>query len=164
MKFAVIVAGLFAVLSSGVEACETGSNLQHPVAGAVFRKFAPAAESPFARKIRLKTGLDFSLHLGQDYKGASGEPVHAAEFGTVIVAAGPYGNYGNYVRIDHGNGLQTAYGHLLNFNVKPGQCVSKGEVIGPLGNTGFSAGPHLHFEVFRNGEFADPGPLLLGRQ
>ncbi|MGP0041773.1 MAG: M23 family metallopeptidase [Rhodomicrobium sp.] len=55
--------------------------------------------------------------------------------------------YGNYVRIDHGNVLQTANGHLLNFNVKPGQCVSKGEVIGSLGNSGMSAEPHLHFEV-----------------
>ena len=135
-----------------------------------------AAAAPCARrnlsKIRLR-GASFAKNrasaCGLDYRGAGGEPVSAAEAGTVVAAdrfneetKGEAG-YGNYVRIDHGNGLQTAYAHLLNFNVKAGQCVSKGEVIGNLGNSGVSTEPHLHFEVIQNGRFADPSPLLPGR-
>ncbi len=151
MKFAFIaLAGLFAVSPARLEACGTGSQLQHPARGEIYRKFG-YTEHPLLKTARLHTGLD--------YKGTVGDPVAAAGTGTVTVA-GQEGGYGNYVRIDHGNGLQTAYAHLLNYNVKPGQCVSKGEVIGVLGNSGLSSEPHLHFEVLQNSSFIDPSSLL----
>ena len=150
----IALAGLFAALSAGAFACETGSRLQHPAQGEVYRKFG------YGKDPLLKT---VKLHSGLDYKGAVGEPIGAAEVGTVEVAERD-GGYGNYVRIDHGNGLKTAYAHLLNYNVKPGQCVSKGEVIASLGNSGITAGSHLHFEVIQDGKFADPSPLLPGRE
>jgi murein DD-endopeptidase MepM/ murein hydrolase activator NlpD len=151
MKFAfVVVAGLFAASSAGLEACETGYQLRHPAQGEVYRNFG------FTMHPLLKTQR---FHTGLDYRGAPSDPVAAAEAGTVTVA-GREGGYGNYLRVDHGNGLQTAYGHLLNYNVKPGQCISKGEVIGALGNSGLSSGPHLQFEVIQDSKFADPCALL----
>ena len=80
-----------------------------------------------------------------------------------IAIAGSEGGYGNYVRIDHGNGLRTAYGHLQNFNVKAGECVSKGQVIGGIGQTCISTGLHLHFEVLKDGRFIDPANALPSR-
>jgi murein DD-endopeptidase MepM/ murein hydrolase activator NlpD len=154
MKFAFIaLAGLVAASSTPLEACDTGSQLQHPAQGEIYAKFG-YRRHPLLRTVR--------LHSGLDYKGAVGDPVSAAATGTVAVA-GREGGYGNYVRIDHGNGLQTAYAHLLNYNVKPGQCVSKDEVIGSLGNSGVSTEPHLHFEVIQNDRFIDPSALLPGR-
>ncbi len=150
----IALAGLFAALPAGAFACETGAQSQHPAQGEIYRKFG------YAKHPLLKTVF---FHVGLDYRGAVGEPVSAAESGTVEVA-GREGGYGNYVRIDHGNGLKTTYAHLMNFNVKPGQCVSKGEVIASLGNSGMTTGPHLHFEVIQDGKFADPTPLLPGRE
>jgi murein DD-endopeptidase MepM/ murein hydrolase activator NlpD len=131
-------------------ACETAGGLQHPARGEIDAKFG-FREHPLLHTVR--------LHSGVDYSGAYGDPIAAAGAGTVT-AAGREGGYGIYVRIDHGNGLQTAYAHLLNYNVKPGQCVSEGEVIGRLGNTGISTKPHLHFEVLQNNRFIDPSSLL----
>jgi murein DD-endopeptidase MepM/ murein hydrolase activator NlpD len=154
MKLAAIaLGGLLTVLSTGGEACQTGGQLQHPAQGEIYRKFG-YAKHPLLKTVR--------LHAGLDYRGAAGEPVSAAEAGT-IVAAGVEDGYGNYIRIDHGNGLQTAYGHLSSLNVTAGQCVSKGELIGNAGNTGVSSQPHLHFEVIQNGRFTNPGPMLPGR-
>jgi murein DD-endopeptidase MepM/ murein hydrolase activator NlpD len=156
----IALAGLLAVFSTGADACETGGRLQHPAQGEIYRKFGYTAH-PLLKAVR--------LHAGLDYRGAGGEPVSAAEAGTVVIAdrfneeTNGEAGYGNYVRIDRGNGLQTAYAHLLNFNVKAGQCVSKGEVIGRLGNSGLSSEPYLHLEVIQNGQFADPSPLLPDR-
>jgi murein DD-endopeptidase MepM/ murein hydrolase activator NlpD len=151
MKFASLaLVSIFAASSAPLGACETGNQLQHPAQGEIYRNFG-YTEHPLLRTKR--------LHSGLDYKGAPGDPVTAAGTGTVTVA-GREGGYGNYVRIDHGNGLQTAYAHLLNFTVKPGQCVSKDETIASLGNSGFSTEPHLHFEVLRDSRFIDPCALL----
>ena len=153
MKFAAIaLAGLFAASSARLLACDTGSQLRHPARGEMYAKFG-YRENPLVHAAR--------FHPGVDYKGATGDPVTAAEAGTVTFA-GREGGYGNYVRIDHGNGLQTAYAHLASYKVKPGQCVSKDEVIGTVGNTGISTGPHLHFEVLQDGRFVDPSSLLPG--
>jgi murein DD-endopeptidase MepM/ murein hydrolase activator NlpD len=155
MKFAfVALAGLIAASSTPIQACETGNQLQHPAQGEIYAKFG-YPENPLVHTAR--------LHSGLDYKGAVGDPVAAAEAGTVA-AAGREGGYGNYVRIDHGNGLQTAYAHLLSYKVKPGQCVGKGEAIGSLGNSGLSTGPHLHFEVLRDDRFVDPCLLFADRR
>jgi murein DD-endopeptidase MepM/ murein hydrolase activator NlpD len=153
MKFVVIaLAGLLAASPAQLLACDTGSQLRHPAQGEIVSKFG-------YRKDSLGHLL---LHSGLDYLGAVGDPVAAAAAGTVIVA-GREGGYGNYVRIDHGNGLQTAYAHLANYKVKPGQCVSQDEAIGGLGNSGVSTGPHLHFEILQNHKFVDPGSVLPDR-
>jgi murein DD-endopeptidase MepM/ murein hydrolase activator NlpD len=143
-------AGLLTASPASPEGCGTGNQLQHPAQGEIYRNFG-CTTHPLLKTLRFHTGLD--------YKGDPGDPVSATEAGTVTIAD-RLGGYGNYVRIDHGNGLQTTYGHLLNLSVKPGQCVNKGEVIALLGNSGLSSEPHLHFEVIQAIKFADPCSLL----
>lgn len=103
-------------------------------------------------------------HEGIDISGpnASGCLVVAGAGGTVIEAGYNAGGYGNYVIIDHGNGIQTVYGHMLDdsLQVRAGQQIGKGEVIGQVGNTGYSFGAHLHFEVRINGIRVNPAPYL----
>ena len=100
-----------------------------------------------------------TLHHGLDIATPIGTPVVAAGSGTVIMAQYYYG-YGNYVQINHGNGLVTGYGHLDSFNCSVGQTVNQGDLIALSGNTGHSTGPHCHFEVLVNGEFVDPLSFL----
>ena len=84
-----------------------------------------------------------------------GTPIHAAADG-VVVWAGPRGGYGNCTIIDHGNSLATLYGHQSVIGVTVGQHVTRNQVIGKVGSTGMSTGPHLHFEVRVNGVPVDP--------
>ncbi|MBS0523154.1 MAG: M23 family metallopeptidase [Proteobacteria bacterium] len=97
------------------------------------------------------------MHEGVDLAVPIGTPVYAASDG-VIEKVGPYAGYGNYVRIEHGDGLATAYGHLSRFapGIKPGVHVSRGELVAFSGSTGRSTGPHLHFEVLTDGRPVDP--------
>jgi murein DD-endopeptidase MepM/ murein hydrolase activator NlpD len=95
------------------------------------------------------------MHEGVDLGASYGSPIHAAASGTVIWA-GWLGGYGNLVVIDHGGGLSTAYGHQSHIAVSYGQHVEQGEVIGYVGSTGHSTGPHLHFEVRIDGSAVDP--------
>jgi murein DD-endopeptidase MepM/ murein hydrolase activator NlpD len=95
------------------------------------------------------------MHEGIDIGVPMGTAIHAAGSGTVIYA-GWMGGYGNLTVIDHGNGLATAYGHQSGIAVGTGQTVSQGQVIGYVGSTGHSTGPHLHFEVRVNGVPVDP--------
>lgn len=94
-------------------------------------------------------------HPGIDVGAAWGTPVYAAGAGYVRQAEWFFG-YGKFIRIDHGYGYQTAYGHLSTIGVRPGQYVEKGEFIGRVGSTGYSTGPHLHFEVRENGKQINP--------
>jgi murein DD-endopeptidase MepM/ murein hydrolase activator NlpD len=98
-------------------------------------------------------------HNGEDIAVPSGTPVHAADSGVVVVS-GWEGGYGNYIAIDHGNGISTGYGHNSRLLVHQGDHVVKGQVISLSGSTGLSTGPHVHFEVRRNGEPIDPLPFL----
>ena len=92
--------------------------------------------------------LGFSrLHQGTDFGAAMGSPIMAAAAGKVTFA-GPHGGHGNYVQILHHPGLMTAYAHMSKFAVKPGAQVAQGQVIGYVGSTGLSTGPHLHYEVW----------------
>jgi murein DD-endopeptidase MepM/ murein hydrolase activator NlpD len=102
-------------------------------------------------------GADF--HAGLDIAGERGQPVFATAAGTVT-HVGYQGGYGNLIVLDHGFGLQTRYGHLLNYTVKQGARVNRGDVIGHVGNTGRSTGYHLHYEVLANGELLNPLQLL----
>lgn len=101
------------------------------------------------------------LHAGIDMAAPKGTPVYAAETGVVIVAQS-YNGYGNCIIIDHGGGLWTLYGHLMNGGilVEKGETVKRGEKIGLVGSTGQSTGNHLHFEVRKNSEATDPAPYL----
>jgi murein DD-endopeptidase MepM/ murein hydrolase activator NlpD len=101
-----------------------------------------------------KSGRE-AFHKGIDIAGAKGSPVYASAAGTVNFA-GHRGDYGNLVSLDHGGGLQTLYGHNDSVKVKTGDRVAKGEVIALMGNSGKSTGPHLHFEIIKNGESINP--------
>ena len=100
-----------------------------------------------------------AMHSGLDFKGHIGAPIHAAADGRVTFV-GTRSGYGKVVEISHGNGLLTRYAHMSAWKAKTGQMVEAGEVIGALGNTGRSTGPHLHFEVRINDRAVNPRPFL----
>jgi len=106
---------------------------------------------PFAHEAAMHTGIDF--------RGEIGEPIHATA-GGIVTVAGWTGGYGKMIEIDHGNGLATRYGHLSEIDVDIGQAVRTGTVIGKLGSTGRSTGPHLHYETRLNGEAVNPQKFL----
>jgi len=96
------------------------------------------------------------FHAGLDFTAAQGTPIYATADGTVITAGNTASGYGNHVIINHGYGYQTLYGHMVRVKVRPGQKVKRGEVIGWIGSTGKSTGPHCHYEVHKNGQRIDP--------
>jgi murein DD-endopeptidase MepM/ murein hydrolase activator NlpD len=100
-----------------------------------------------------------AMHTGVDFRGEGGEPIHATAAG-VITHAGWSGGYGKMVEIDHGNGLSTRYGHLSSIEVQVGETSRIGQVVGRLGSTGRSTGPHLHYETRVDGEAVDPQKFL----
>lgn len=99
-------------------------------------------------------------HAGYDIANRALPPILAADSGTVITSGWNSGGYGNYVIIDHGNGFRTLYAHLSKLYVVQGQTVARGNQIGQMGSTGRSTGPHLHFEVFKNGVRLSPAAVL----
>lgn len=99
------------------------------------------------------------LHTGLDFAAPTGTPAHAAASGRVTFA-GVASGYGNLVRIQHANGIETYYGHLSAISVTAGAQVNPGDLIGRVGSTGNSTGPHLHFEVRLRGTPTDPMPFL----
>lgn len=124
--------------------------------------------------VRLTSGFGFRLHpllnekrmhTGVDWATTPGTPILAAGTG-VIEEAGRKGQYGNYVRIRHANGYQTAYGHMqrIGDGVAEGVKVRQGQVIGYVGSTGMSSGPHLHYEVLVNTRFVDPLAIQVPRE
>lgn len=122
--------------------------------GSFIRPVEGIITSEFGFRIHPITGK-LRLHKGIDIGGNNGKSVVAAASGTVIIAEVVSG-YGNFVEIRHGNGLTSAYAHLRSFSVDVGQAVSQGEVIGAVGMTGGVTGPHLHFEIFKNGDPQNP--------
>lgn len=101
-----------------------------------------------------------AYHSGLDLSARKGTPIVAPADG-VVVFAGRNGGMGRMIRVSHGFGFQTAYGHLDKILVEPGQDVRRGEVIGHLGNTGRSTGSHLHYEVMKDGKFVNPLYYIL---
>ena len=118
-----------------------------PHNGAITSNFG-TRENPFS-------GYGAETHPGMDFKGNMGDPVKSTANGKVSMA-GYNGGYGNCIVIDHGYELQTLYGHLSKINVKIGDEVKIGDVIGEIGSTGRSTGPHLHYEVHFKGEKVNP--------
>ncbi|BCL37743.1 hypothetical protein NSMS1_41900 [Nostoc sp. MS1] len=114
--------------------------------------------SPFGWRIHPILGYR-RFHAGLDFAASYGSTIRAADSGTVIMA-GWYGGYGKAVIIDHGNGITTLYGHTSQLYVSEGQSVQKGQAIAAVGSTGLSTGPHLHFEVRRNGTPVNPADYL----
>ena len=96
------------------------------------------------------------MHKGLDFTAPQGTPIYAAGDGTVKLAGYSEGGYGNHVVINHGYGYETLYGHMVRIKARPGQRVKRGEVIGWVGSTGKSTGPHCHYEVHVNGEAVNP--------
>ena len=100
---------------------------------------------------------EYKNHGGTDIGASYGSAIYAADSGTVVRSSdGWNGGWGNYVMIDHGNGMQTLYAHMSSRAVSVGQTVSRGQTIGYVGSTGMSTGPHLHFEMYINGSRIDP--------
>lgn len=114
--------------------------------------------SLFGSRIHPVTGKRKNHH-GIDMAAPSGTPIYATADGRVEMAKW-YGGYGNYVQIEHGGDVETRYGHMSRMNVSEGQPVKKGDLIGWVGSTGRSTGPHLHYEVRIAGEPVDPEPYL----
>ena len=103
------------------------------------------------------------MHWGMDLANPRGTPIVATADGKVI-KVGTQGGMGKTVVVDHGYGFKTLYGHLSKSNVKKGQRVERGEVIALMGSTGYSTGPHLHYEVSRNGKRLDPRTFILNEK
>ena len=122
-----------------------------PVQGATITSYYGPRRDPFDGHPEFHGGLDLGA--------PEGTPVHAARDG-IVADEGVNQELGNYIVLSHSGGCQTIYGHLSTINVKLGQGVGTGEIIGRVGRTGMATGPHLHFAVMRNGQSTDPLPLL----
>jgi len=96
------------------------------------------------------------MHEGLDFAAPQGTPIYATANGTITVAGNTANGYGNHVNINHGYGYETVYGHMVRVKVHSGQKVKRGEIIGWVGSTGKSTGPHCHYEVHKNGQKVDP--------
>ena len=156
--------GLIRTLLEGLE-----SRL-HVVSRSVDRRNALAAATPsiwpaqgwlsstMGHRVDPITGSD-DFHAGLDIAGERGQPVYATASGTVT-HTGFQGGYGNLIVLDHGFGLETRYGHLLDYAVKAGAKVNRGDVIGHVGHSGRATGYHLHYEVLANGKLLNPLQLL----
>ncbi|HSH58136.1 MAG TPA: peptidoglycan DD-metalloendopeptidase family protein [Acidimicrobiales bacterium] len=121
--------------------------LRRPLGGAALSSMFGPRVHPIFGTVR--------MHNGVDFRGSTGTPIMAAGGGTVVYA-GPRGGYGNTVVIDHGGSLATLYAHQSTVYVSVGATVAPGQVIGAVGSTGFSTGPHLHFEVRLGGTPVNP--------
>ena len=132
--------------------------------GGKFQWPLPAANNivtcVYGMRVHPITGV-YKLHTGVDLRATSGTKIYAANSGTVITSK--YNTaYGNYVVIDHGGGIATLYAHMTKRLVKEGEKVKQGQVIGYVGSTGYSTGPHLHFEIIKDGDYVDPVSQFKG--
>ena len=115
--------------------------------------------SDFGSRANPFDGYSSDYHPGIDIAENYGAPVYASASG-YVQRAGWYGGYGKYIKISHDYGYATAYGHLSSIEISAGDYVSKGQIIGYVGSTGYSTGPHLHFEVLLYGEQVNPPRLM----
>ena len=124
----------------------------HPVANAPLTSGFGERSHPISKVLRFHYGIDFGTPIGT--------PIRAARSGRVIFA-GRHGGYGKFIAIEHANGYRTNYAHLQDINIAVGDQVSVADIIGLSGNTGYTTGPHLHFELLLNGQAIDPLPYLF---
>ncbi len=110
---------------------------------------------PFTKKRR--------MHYGMDFSAKKGTPIYASGKGVIKRADNRSSGYGRHIRIDHGFGYVSLYAHLSKYNVKRGQKVNRGDIIGYVGNTGRSVGPHLHYEIFKDGKKINPMNFYYGQ-
>lgn len=110
--------------------------------------------SPYGYRVHPITG-NYTLHNGVDLAISAGTPIYASKSGVVTTATNHY-SYGNYVTINHLDGYSTLYAHMTYYVVSEGDTVEQGQIIGYVGSTGYSTGPHLHFTVFNNGSTENP--------
>lgn len=122
-----------------------------PISNADLRR----TSSGFGMRMHPMYGV-MKFHHGMDFVARVGTPIYATADGRVEITSRSFYGYGKYVKIDHGFGYQTAYAHLDDIHIKRGQKVKRGDIIGTLGNTGLSTGPHLHYEVIYKGRRVDP--------
>lgn len=115
--------------------------------------------SPFGMRIHPIYGYE-KMHQGVDLATSQGTPIYAAKSGKVTNASFQAGGAGYYVSINHGDGFTSVYMHMTHFIVSPGQYVTTGQVIGYVGSTGASTGPHLHFGIAYNGSYINPMPYI----
>ena len=125
---------------------ESKGALSRPVNGAVTSGFG-GRRHPILGYMRMHSGLDF--------KASYGQPIFAVTDG-VVAYAGRKGGYGNFVQLNHGGGLASGYGHMSRIAARAGSRVRRGQIIGYVGSTGLSTGPHLHYELYRNGRAVNP--------
>jgi murein DD-endopeptidase MepM/ murein hydrolase activator NlpD len=130
--------------------------MRNPVKGGRFTSGFGDRRHPLLKYLKMHTGVDWAA--------PTGTPILAAGDGTVEQVGGK-GGYGNYVRLRHANGFSTAYGHMSRYaaGVVPGVAVKQGQVIGYVGSTGMSTGPHCHFEVLVNSKFVNPMTIQVPR-
>jgi murein DD-endopeptidase MepM/ murein hydrolase activator NlpD len=132
--------------------------MQKPYSGTFTRPVPGAISSSFGSRMHPILRVR-KMHTGVDMRASSGTPIRAAGDGTVVRAE-RWGGYGNCIIIDHGGGTATVYAHCSRMSVRSGQAVKRGQTIGAVGSTGLSTGPHLHFEVRRNGSPVNPASYI----
>ena len=125
---------------------------EKPVRDAVFTSSFGIRADPFQGRA--------AMHAGIDLSGPVGTPIYATADGTVFMAGWHNGGYGNLVKLDHGRGIETRYGHLSQVLVQPGQRIKRGDIIARMGSTGRSTGSHLHYEVRIDGRAVNPVPFM----
>ena len=155
-----VLSDLLGVLGSRLDSMRDGVERKAALASATPSVWPVAGwltSSYGNRRDPITKSADF--HPGLDISADYGQPVLATGDATVA-SAGPNGAYGNMVMLDHGFGIVTKYGHLSRFNVRGGERVARGHVIGYVGSTGRSTGAHLHYEIWMNGRLTNPMTLL----
>ena len=135
------------------------ANGQYERQGAMGMPVAGRVTSTFGMRMHPLLGF-MRMHKGMDIGAPYGSPIYAAIDG-VVQFAGRSGGYGNFVKLAHAGGLATGYGHMSRIAVSPGARVRRGQVIGYVGSTGISTGPHLHWEVWRNGRPVNPRSIAM---
>ena len=136
----------------------TNSNVTSSSASGFIKPAAGSITSYYGPRVHPVTGVN-SIHTGIDFGASYGSPIIAAKSGVVTTAT--YNTaYGNMVIIDHGDGTSTLYAHASSFATSVGQTVSQGQTIAYVGSTGYSTGPHLHFEIRINGQHVNPLPYV----
>ena len=141
-------ASLQRLLSNSSSSTYVGGEFRWPTKATRITSYYGTRKDPITKKSSMHTGIDIGASMGSE--------IYASNSGTVVVAGWSSKGYGNYVVIDHGGGKSTLYAHMSKIKTTKGAKVTKGNVIGLVGSTGYSTGPHLHFEILINGKHTNP--------